>query len=123
MNWGSSRGWRLDLPAGQQVNVDPKFVLGWLHVNANTAGSTSCAQSSQNYRIAVKAEGHDGPKSVVGDSTLLSASANAMSPVVVQSGDAMFRWSRLNDGSVANTPVPDATPIPSRKNAWRAVLR
>jgi hypothetical protein len=46
-----------------------------------------------------------------------------MSPVVVQSGDAMFRWTRLNDGSVVNTPVPDATPIASRKNAWRAVLR
>ena len=122
VNWSSSRGWRLDLPAGQQVNVDPKFVLGWLHVNANTSGGTSCAQSSQNYRIAVKAEGQ-GPKSVVGDSTLLSASANAMSPVVVQSGDAMFRWTRLNDGSVVNTPVPDVVPIPSRKNAWRAVLR
>jgi type IV pilus assembly protein PilY1 len=123
VNWSASRGWRLDLPAGQHVNVDPKFVLGWLHVNANTAGSTSCAQSSQNYRIAVKAEGNAGPASVVGDSTLLSASANAMSPVVVQSGDAMFRWTRLNDGSVVNTPVPDATPIPARKNAWRAVLR
>ena len=123
VNWTTSRGWRLDLPAGQQVNVDPKFVLGWLHVNANTAGSSSCAQSSQNYRIHVKAEGNAGPASVIGDSTLLSASANAMSPVVVQSGDAMFRWTRLNDGSVVNTPVPDATPIAARKNAWRAVLR
>jgi type IV pilus assembly protein PilY1 len=123
VNWTTSRGWRLDLPAGQVVNVDPKFVLGWLHVNANTAGSSSCAQSSQKYRIAVKAEGNAGPASVVGDSTLLSGSANAMSPVVVQSGDAMFRWSRLNDGSVVNTPVPDVTPIPARKNAWRAVLR
>jgi type IV pilus assembly protein PilY1 len=123
VDWSASRGWRLDLPAGQHVNVDPKFVLGWLHVNANTAGSTSCAQSSQNYRIAVKAEGKAGAASVVGDSTLLSASANAMSPVVVQSGDAMFRWTRLNDGSVVNTPVPDVIPIPARKNAWRAVLR
>jgi type IV pilus assembly protein PilY1 len=123
VNWTTSRGWRLDLPAGQHVNVDPKFVLGWLHVNANTAGSTSCAQSSQNYRISVKAEGKPGVPTVIGDSTLLSGSANAMSPVVVQSGDAMFRWTRLNDGSVVNTPVPDATPIASRKNAWRAVLR
>jgi type IV pilus assembly protein PilY1 len=123
VNWTTSRGWRLDLPAGQVVNVDPKFVLGWLHVNTNTAGGSSCAQSSQNYRISVKAEGNAGPASVIGDSTLLSNSANAMSPVVVQSGDAMFRWSRLNDGSVVNTPVPDATPIAARKNAWRAVLR
>ncbi|WP_395701718.1 pilus assembly protein [Aquabacterium sp.] len=115
MNWNTSRGWYLDLPAGQQVNVDPKFVLGWLHVNANTAGGSNCTQSSNNYRIGVL--------NASGDTTLLSTTANSTSPVVVQANDNLYRWVRLNDGTIINTQINDTTPITARKNAWREIAR
>jgi len=122
VDWATSRGWYLDLPAGQQVNVDPKFVLGWLHVNANTAGGSNCSQGAYNYRISVMA-GPGTSTTVVGDTTVLSSTANATSPVVVQANDNLYRWVRLNDGTIINTPINDTTPITARKNAWREIAR
>lgn len=116
VDWATKRGWFLDLPAGQNVNVDPKFVLGWLYVNANTAGGSNCAQSAFGYRIYVK--------SGTGTSETLSTTANATSPVLVQaSEDALYRWIRMNDGGIDNKKIESTTVFNPRKNAWRDITR
>ena len=121
VDWTTSRGWHLDIPAGQQVNVDPKFVLGYLHVNANSAGGINCAQSANHYKISVLAEGDS--KGVVGSTELLTTKANVMSPVFVQSGDTLFRWIRDDQGNIDNDSEERPSTIAPRKNSWRVITR
>jgi type IV pilus assembly protein PilY1 len=122
VNWNTSRGWHLDIPAGQQVNVDPKFVLGYLHVNANTAGGINCAQSASHYKISVMAAGAS-PSAVVGSTETLTTTANVMSPVFVQSGDKLFRWIRNDKGDIDNDEETRPSAIAPRKNSWREISR
>ena len=122
VDWATSRGWHLDLPSGQQVNVDPKMVLGYMHVNANTAGGSNCAQSANHYMIKVRADGATA-SSVIGSTELLSADANALSSTYVQSGDKMFEETRLTTGENLTKERIDPSVIPARKNAWRDIVR
>lgn len=115
VDWAASSGWRVDLPVGQMVNTDPKYVLGRLFVNTNVASGASCDQSSYGYIINVM--------SGYGQVDVLSTEANATHPLIVQSGDKMFRWTRFNDSSVENKDVTvTSTPNP-RKNSWRDISR
>jgi type IV pilus assembly protein PilY1 len=110
--WDTKRGWYVDLPAGEQVNVDPKFALGWLYVNANSAGSSSCAQGASGYKIYVK--------SGAGVSDSLSATSLATSPVLVQVNQkTMNRWTRLGNGSIDNDQYNVGKTHSPRSNAWR----
>jgi len=115
VDWNASNGWRVDLPVGQMVNTDPKYVLGRLFVNANVASGASCDQSSYGYIINVM--------SGYGEVEVLSTSANATHPLIVQSGDKMFRWTRFNDSSVENKDVSVVKPPNPRKNSWRDISR
>ncbi|MBI5255597.1 MAG: pyrrolo-quinoline quinone [Burkholderiales bacterium] len=116
VDWATSRGWYVDLPAGQQVNVDPKFVLGRLFVNANIASGSNCAQSSYGYVIDVK--------SGAGSYEVLSTTANVAAPLVVQAGDnKFFQENHFGDGTTG-TKDKSVTPTPKpRKNAWRTIMR
>jgi type IV pilus assembly protein PilY1 len=122
VNWETSRGWHLDIPVGQQVNVDPKFVLGYLHVNANKAGGINCTQSANHYKISVLAEGASAD-TVVGSTESLTTTANVMSPVFVQSGDKLFRWIRDDKGDIDNVEETRPSKIAPRKNSWREISR
>lgn len=115
VDWSSSRGWRVDLPVGEQVNVDPKFVLGRVFFNTNIAGGSNCSQSSYGYVINVK--------SGAGTYEVLSTTANVAHPLMVQTGDNLIRENRFNDGTNQTHDKTDITPITSRKNAWRGVIR
>jgi type IV pilus assembly protein PilY1 len=112
VDWIGKRGWYVDLPAGEQVNVDPKFALGWLYVNANTAGGTNCAQGASGYRIFVR--------SGSGVSDSLSTTSNATSPVIVQLNESnLNRWTRLSNGGIDNNRRKVPTTHTPRRNAWR----
>ncbi|HSW07803.1 pilus assembly protein [Aquabacterium sp.] len=115
VDWATSRGWHLDLPAGQQVNVDPKFVLGRLFFNTNVGGGSNCSQSSYGYVVNVK--------SGAGTYEVLSSTANVAHPLLVQTGDNLIRENRFNDGTNVTDDKTDLTPIAARKNAWRAISR
>ena len=115
VDWTTSRGWYLDLPSTQIINTDPKLVLGRLFFNTNVTGGTNCAQSSNAYVVDVKTGG--------GESEALSSTANATHPLVVQSGEKLFRWTRFNDSTVQNKDVSSNTPIAARKNSWKVISR
>ena len=101
-----------DLPAGEQVNVDPKFALGWLYVNANSAGGSNCAQAASGYKIYVK--------SGSGVSDSLSTTSLATSPVLVQVNQkTMNRWTRLGNGGIDNDQYNVGKTHNKRSNAWR----
>jgi len=122
--WSTSRGWHLDLPAGQQVNVDPKLVLGYVHVNANIAGGSNCAQSANHYMISVRAAGATST-SVIGSTQELSATSNALSSTFVQntSTNETFMETKLTNGDNREDRITDPSVIPARKNAWRDIVR
>ena len=112
VDWINKRGWYVDLPAGQQVNVDPKFALGWLYVNANTSGGTNCAQGASSYKISVR--------SGSGVSDTLSSTSHTMSPVIVQLSESIVNvWSKLSNGDVNNDRKKVPTVHNPRRNAWR----
>lgn len=115
IDWTTQRGWYLDLPATQVVNVDPKYVLGWLHVVANTTGGSDCSASSYAYRIKVKTAG--------GYSETISTTVNATEPLLVQSNNDIKRIIRKYDGTDDKRDVTDPANITSRKNAWREIVR
>lgn len=112
VDWVAKRGWYVDLPAGQHVNVDPKFALGWLYVNANSAGGSNCAQGAAGYKIFVR--------SGAGVSDSLSSTSNATSPVLVQLNESsLIRWTRLNNGGIKNDTFNLIKTYSPRRNAWR----
>ena len=115
VDWSTSRGWYFDLPASQVVNTDPALVLGRVFFSANVTGGTNCAQSSHGYIVDVL--------SGAGESSLLSSSAIAMHPTLVQSGDQLYRWTRFGDGSVDKRDVTANPAIAARKNAWKLIAR
>lgn len=121
VDWTTSRGWHLDLPAGEHVNVDPKYALGWLHVVSNVAGQTDCTASSYVYRIKVR--GGTNTTDPIGERDVISTTANSTEPVLVQSGDNLYRWIRLDDGTVRKDDVTAHPVILGRKNAWREISR
>ena len=112
VDWVGKRGWYVDLPAGEQVNVDPKFALGWLYVNANSAGGANCSQGASGYKIYVK--------SGAGVSDSLSSTSHATSPVLVQVNQkTMNRWTRLGNGGIDNDQYNVGKTHNKRSNAWR----
>lgn len=121
VDWTTSRGWYLDLPMGEQVNVDPKYALGWLHVVSNMAKSSDCSASSYVYRIKVR--GGKNATDPIGDTDVISTTANSTEPVLVQSGDNLYRWIRRDDGTVRKDDVTSHPVILGRKNAWREIAR
>ena len=114
VDWATKRGWYVDLPAGEVVNVDPKYALGWLHVVTNIAGGSDCSASSYAYRINIK--------SGTGEASTISSTTNAAEPVIVQGSD-LFRWVRKDDSTNDSTKLPALDPVTSRKNAWREITR
>jgi type IV pilus assembly protein PilY1 len=122
VEWTTSAGWFLDLPAMQHVNVDPKLVLGNLHVNTNTNGADNCAQSSNHYMISVRAQGK-APDQVIGSTEVLSSAENATSSTYLQAGDKIFEETRLTNGENLTKERKDPSVIPARKNAWRDIVR
>jgi len=115
VDWTTSRGWYFDLPASQLVNTDPSLVLGRVFFSANVTGGTNCAQSSYGYIVDVL--------SGSGESAVLSSSVNATRPMLVQSGDRLYRLTRFGDGSVDKRDVTANPGIASRKNAWKLIAR
>jgi type IV pilus assembly protein PilY1 len=115
VDWSTSRGWYFDLPASQVVNTDPALVLGRVFFSANITGGTDCAQSSYGYIVDVL----NGS----GESAVLSSSVNATRPLLVQSGDRLYRLTRFGDGSVDRRDVTANPGISSRKNAWKLIAR
>lgn len=121
VDWAASRGWRVDLPVTEQVNVDPKFVLGRLFFNTNVAGGSNCSQSSYGYVVNVKAAASTATNT--GTREVLSDTANVAHPLMVQTGDNLIQENRFNDGSNQQKDRTDLTPITARKNAWRTITR
>ncbi|WP_284619663.1 pilus assembly protein [Aquabacterium humicola] len=114
VDWATKRGWVVDLPAGEQVNVEPKFALGWLFVNANSAGGSNCAQGASGYRINVRSGN--------GKTDVLSSVANATAPVIVQLKEgALIRWVRKNNGDIQGDEFAAAKTYQRRRSAWRDI--
>jgi type IV pilus assembly protein PilY1 len=112
VDWVGKRGWYVDLPAGEHVNVDPKFALGWLYVNANSAGGANCAQGASGYKIHVR--------SADGSSDVLSNTANVTAPTIVQLNEgSLNRWVRKNNGDIQNDHYGLSKVYNARRNAWR----
>jgi type IV pilus assembly protein PilY1 len=114
VDWATKRGWVVDLPAGEQVNVEPKYALGWLFVNANSAGGSNCAQGASGYRINVRSGN--------GKTDVLSSVANATAPVIVQLKEgALIRWVRKNNGDIQGDEFAAAKTYQRRRSAWRDI--
>lgn len=115
VDWNTARGWYVDLPASQVINTNPALVLGRVFFSANLTGGTNCAQSSYAYIVDVV--------SGSGETAVLSSSVNATRPMLVQSGDSLYRFTRLGDGSVDLRDVTANPGMASRKNAWKLIAR
>ncbi|NRF66146.1 pyrrolo-quinoline quinone [Aquincola sp. S2] len=112
IDWATQRGWYLDIPAGEQVNVDPKYALGYVFVNANAAGGSNCAQSASSYRIHVRA--------VSGKSEVLSTTNNVTASEIVQLKEGeLIIWTRKPELDDRRPPIVKV--FGQRKNAWRDI--
>jgi len=115
VDWTTSRGWYFDMPASQVINTDPRLVMGRVFFTGNQTGGANCGQSAYGYVVDVM--------NTTGEMTLLSSNANASFPLVVQSGDKLVRWTRLNDGTVNYKDVSMGGPIVARKNSWKNISK
>ncbi len=49
VDWISKAGWRVDLPAGERVSVDPQLALTTLYVGSNLPSNDSCTVGGQSF--------------------------------------------------------------------------
>ncbi len=124
IDWGTQRGWYVDLPAGEQVNTRPTIVYGGLAFVTNQAGGADCSASARLYIIDVLT----GSKFIGADmvSTTISETSNAtaVTAILTSDGRKVKGISReYNSGRPVPTDLTAGIPIPPSKNSWQELRR
>ena len=123
--WTGTRGWYIDLPAGQQVNHLPTVALGSVVFSANMATLADCSASSYLYVVDIGTGLNVSGMSYAGTTisgTQMIAGMNVLR--LGPSGQPKFGVEyRLQDGRSKRDDLNIAPAITPRKNAWRQIRR
>ncbi|MEN9628885.1 MAG: hypothetical protein RJA10_2112 [Pseudomonadota bacterium] len=142
VNWSTTRGWYMDLPAGEQENTRPVLTRGAIAFITNVAGSSDCSASSYLYVLDVL-NGQRYPGSAyVGSqisATVNSSGLNALLTADTGSGGGgasggggggggtncshIVGSGQTADGVSWKRDITSCVTINPSKNAWREVRR
>jgi type IV pilus assembly protein PilY1 len=122
VNWGTQRGWYMDLPAGEHANTRPSIVYGGVAWVTNMAGANDCSASSYLYVLDVASGARSTNNSTVSVQLWDKANSTGVNAVVTSNGDVRGIV-RSYDGDRKNPTLANQPPIPASKNAWREVQR
>ncbi len=118
VDWTTSRGWYLDLAAGEQANTHPAVAYGSVAFNTNVTGATDCSASSYFYLLDFTT----GLKSDSADqvSSTLSTKANVSGVNAVLTSDGKVRGlMQTTDGEPVERTMAKRPVITPSKNSWR----
>jgi len=116
----ATKGWFLDLAAGEQINTRPSLAFGTLAWVANIAGKADCSAKAYLY-LANVVNGDAIPG--IDYSWLISDKANSSGVTLLRTTDGMVPTGQTFDGEPwAAPPIPFKN-IPASKNAWRDIRR
>lgn len=117
----ATRGWYLDLPAGEQINTRPTIAFGALAWVSNTVGKSDCSASSRLYVVDLKTGGTYGDADY---SSLVSDSATSSAVTALRTVDGKIVGSgQDSDGKPWTRDISTLKKVPATKNAWRDVRR
>lgn len=122
VNWSSSRGWYVDLPAGQQANTDPIVTYGAVTFTTNVEGGTNCTQSSSLYLLDITTGSRVVNSTFVGQQISTVATSSRVITLRVVNG-RLVGTTHKSDNSVFQTPLPMGQVINPSKNAWKEIRR
>jgi type IV pilus assembly protein PilY1 len=124
VNWGSSRGWYVDLPTGEQANTRPSIAYGAIAFVTNKSGAADCSSSSKLYVIDV-ATGSKFAGSDYVSSTLSETSNSSAVTLLLTRGTkkVVGVTRRYNDGASDLRDIAAGFVIPAGKSSWFEIRR
>ena len=139
VDWGTQRGWFIDLPAGEQENTRPVIARGAVAFVTNVAGSSDCSASSYLYVVDVlSGKKYDGA-SFVGTTISATANSSGLNALLTADGDGggggggggggstpcqhIVGSGQTADGASWRRDISSCVNITPSKNAWREIRR
>lgn len=123
-DWATSRGWYVDMPAGEQVDARPSLAYGALAWVGNKTGGTDCSASSRLFVMdAISAERFAGANFVT---AVLSNTTNTtgLTALLTRDGQTIrFNTREFGSGRAINRQVNAGVAITPAKNSWREIRR
>jgi type IV pilus assembly protein PilY1 len=142
VDWALTRGWYMDLPAGEQANTRPAIARGAIAFVTNVAGASDCSASSYLYVLDVLSGQKYANSTFVGTQispTANSSGLNALLTTGQGSGDGggggggggggntncqhIVGSGQTADGASWKRDITSCVTIDPSKNAWREVRR
>jgi len=122
VDWASTRGWYMDLPAGEQANTQPAVAYGAVAFTSNTNGGSDCTASSYLYVLDLLSGSTFPGAAFV--STSISTTANSSGvTALATTGNGIVGSGQDNDGNPWREPLVTTNVITPAKNAWREIRR
>lgn len=142
VDWATTRGWYMDLPAGEQENTRPVLTRGAIAFVTNVAGSSDCSASSYLYVLDVLNGQRYAGATYVG--TQISATVNSSGLNALLTSDTggsgggasggggggggppcshIVGSGQTADGVSWKREITSCVSIKATKNAWREVRR
>ena len=145
VDWGTTRGWYMDLPSGEQANTRPAIARGAISFVTNVAGASDCTASSYLYVLDATNGQRNIGSTFVGSqisATANSSGLNALLTAGIQPTDCVSDCPPpppppppgtecqhiVASGQTANgqswkRDLTSCVTINPSKNAWREVRR
>lgn len=127
-NWGTRRGWYVDLPAGERVNTDATLVYGTFVFVSNQPSVAACESRSFLYVLSL-ATGLQQPAEQFAEGVTPYAGVQigatfATRPVVMRlPSSRLIALQRFYNSTSSRIELPVRLRMTPRKAAWREVLR
>lgn len=127
VNWGTQRGWVVDLPAGEKVNTDPTVAYSVLAFTSNKPSLLSCSSSSALYLADISSGQQLGAGQFLSGLPYFGiefASTLASRPSIARTtAGKVAVTSRQSDGTNSSRLLNISSPVTPQKTAWKEVLR
>jgi type IV pilus assembly protein PilY1 len=138
VNWTTSRGWYIDLPAGEVVNAAPSIAYTAVVMVTNKSTISDCSASSRYYVVnmasgtAIAGVGYvsatisstdmSSKMTLLRTASSSTSSGSSGSSSSCRSG-GIAGMTTVASGRITTTALNLCQAIPSRKNAWTEIRR
>lgn len=141
VDWGITRGWYVDLPAGEQANTRPVVTRGGVAFVTNVAGASDCSASSYLYLVnLLNGQKYTGA-TFVGTQISATANSSGLNALLTSGGGGpgggggggggggtppcqhIVGSGQTSDGTPWKRDLTSCVDITPRKNAWREIRR
>jgi len=122
VDWSTTRGWYVDLPAGEQANTHPTIAYGSVAFVSNITGATDCSAASYFYVLDMSTGSKSENVDFVSAQISSTANASGVTAVITSSGDARG-LAQTNDGQPVEKQIANRPTINASRNAWHEVRK